>query len=130
MRLIAISNRVPLPTAISGAGGLAVGLRDALAESGGIWFGWSGSHAAERKSVPSVVQEDNISFATLPLTAQDFERYYTGYSNSVLWPPFHERLHAMEYQEAFRLAYEDVNGYFGPVAASLIRPDDVVWVHD
>ncbi|MFU8816742.1 MAG: alpha,alpha-trehalose-phosphate synthase (UDP-forming) [Pseudomonadales bacterium] len=130
MRLVAISNRVPLPTAISGAGGLAVGLRDALAEFGGIWFGWSGSRTTERESSPSVVQEDNISFATLPLTDQDFERYYAGYANSVLWPLFHERLHAMEYHEAFRIAYEDVNAYFGQAAATLLQPDDVVWIHD
>ncbi len=130
MRLVVISNRVPLPTAKTGAGGLAVALRDALSETGGIWFGWSGSQTAERKSVPSVVHEDNIAFTTLPLTQRDFDRYYLGYSNSVLWPLFHERLHAMEYQETFRAAYDDVNAYFGQVAASLLAPGDVVWVQD
>jgi trehalose 6-phosphate synthase len=130
LRLVVISNRVPLPTAKTGAGGLAVALRDALSESGGIWFGWSGSRTSERKSVPSVVQEDNISFTTLPLSEEDFENYYAGYANRVLWPLFHERLHAMEYQEAYRTSYQEVNAHFGQVASGLVTADDVVWVHD
>ena len=37
---------------------------------------------------------------------------YGGYANSVLWPLFHEQLHAMEYRETFKTAYHDVNAYF------------------
>src|SRR5689334_1908093 len=40
-RLIVVSNRVALPKDIR-AGGLASALKGALAERGGIWFGWSG----------------------------------------------------------------------------------------
>lgn len=130
MRLIAISNRVPAPTARTGAGGLAVALRDALSSSGGIWFGWSGSRAAERPGVPSVVHEDNISFTTVPLTQKDFDEYYCGFANSVLWPLFHERLHAMDYQELYRQTYQEVNAYFATRATEFIESDDTVWIHD
>lgn len=130
MRLVVISNRVPAPTARSGAGGLAVALRDALADSGGVWFGWSGTRARERASAPAVVQQEGISFTTVPLTRDDFENYYGGYANSVLWPLFHEQLHAMEYRETFKTAYHDVNAYFADHAASIIQPNDVTWVHD
>ncbi len=130
MRLVVISNRVPAPTARTGAGGLAVALRDALSENGGVWFGWSGSHSGERTGVPSVVNEDNIAFTTLPLTLEDFDEYYCGYANSVLWPLFHERLHAMDYQEPYRQRYDSVNEYFATRAAEVIEPDDTVWIHD
>ena len=41
-RLVVVSNRVP---DLSGgvAGGLAAGVHDALTETGGLWFGWSGA---------------------------------------------------------------------------------------
>ncbi len=130
MRLVVFSNRVPAPTARTGAGGLAVALRDALSESGGVWFGWSGSRAVERTGTPSVVQEDNISFTTLPLTEEDFKEYYCGYANSVLWPLFHERLHAMDYRDAYRSRYQSVNDYFATRAAEILQPEDLVWVHD
>ena len=43
-RLVVVSNRVaPLSgKQAASAGGLAVGVHAALAESGGLWFGWSG----------------------------------------------------------------------------------------
>ncbi len=130
MRLFVISNRVPAPNARTGAGGLAVALRDALSDSGGVWLGWSGRRTGKRSSEPSVVTEDGIAFTTVDLTEHDFEHYYSGYANSVLWPLLHEQLHAMEFRESFRQAYEDVNAYYADTAASLIEPDDVVWVHD
>ena len=130
MRLIVISNRVPAPSARTGAGGLAVALRDALSESGGVWFGWSGRSGQERQTAPAVVDEDGIAFTTVDLTEHDFEHYYGGYANSVLWPLFHEQLHAMEFRESFLKAYQDVNGYFADLAAAIIAPDDVTWVHD
>ena len=40
-RLVVVSNRVTLP-GVNQAGGLAVALRAALEEEGGLWFGWSG----------------------------------------------------------------------------------------
>jgi trehalose 6-phosphate synthase len=130
LRLVVISNRVPAPTARSGAGGLAVALRDALADSGGVWFGWSGTRSRERVMIPTVVQEEGISFTTVPLTSHDFDQYYGGYANSVLWPLFHEMLHAMEYREPYKNAYHDVNAHFADHAATIIGPNDVTWVHD
>ena len=42
-RLIIVSNRVaPISEGGPAAGGLAVGVYDALKETGGMWFGWSG----------------------------------------------------------------------------------------
>jgi len=47
-RLVVVSNRVaPIRTGKAAAGGLAVGVYDALRQSGGIWFGWSGDISAD-----------------------------------------------------------------------------------
>ena len=42
-RLIVVSNRVAAgEDTRPSAGGLAVGVMDALKETGGVWFGWNG----------------------------------------------------------------------------------------
>ena len=78
-RLIVVSNRVALPKDIR-AGGLASALKGALAERGGIWFGWSGR---DRRAKPRFdVQKDPvypIKYATLDLNREDYEGYYTGF---------------------------------------------------
>ena len=46
-RLIIVSNRVaPISEGEPAAGGLAIGVYDALKETGGMWFGWSGEVVA------------------------------------------------------------------------------------
>lgn len=42
-RLVVVSNRVaPIQEGEATAGGLAAGVLDALKQTGGLWFGWSG----------------------------------------------------------------------------------------
>ena len=72
------------------AGGLAVGVYDALRQAGGIWFGWSG----EVSATPTINTEEvgNITYVTLPLNKRDYDHYYRGFSNATLWPIFHYRI--------------------------------------
>jgi trehalose 6-phosphate synthase len=41
-RIVIVSNRLADPRKTA-AGGLAVAIGDALQDSGGLWFGWSGA---------------------------------------------------------------------------------------
>lgn len=129
MKLIVVSNRVASPNAEEQAGGLTVALRDALTESGGVWFGWSG-RSDGRESAPSVVREGGTAFATLSLSERDLDQYYRGYANSVVWPLFHERLNVVKYRERYRTSYMDVNAYFAKHLERFIDRDDQVWVQD
>ena len=56
-RLIVVSNRVAIPSrdGTNQAGGLAVAVRSLLKRNGGLWFGWSGTVAAE----DDVTTQDN-----------------------------------------------------------------------
>lgn len=133
MSLITISNRVALPSQLQGAqGGLAVGLRTALEESGGLWYGWDGRHAAQLPDPrPLAVQHANgVRYATLQLTRSEYERFYLGFSNQVLWPLFHYRLPYVHCDRVDRGGYWAVNRLF---AARLPELPDVrapIWVHD
>ena len=101
-RLVVVSNRVADLENASQSGGLAVALADALRERGGIWFGWDGEVVpAGTRVPPNVTTYGNVTTITLPLTRKDYNQFYVGYSNSVLWPVFHYRLDLANHESSF-----------------------------
>src|SRR5579883_2507398 len=90
-RLVVVSNRVALATAEGKglAGGLAVAVLAALRRSGGIWFGWSGEVSDAPPTAAELTPGDNFTYATLALARRDYDQYYNGFANRVLWPLFH-----------------------------------------
>jgi len=130
-RLVVVSNRVADLRKSSQSGGLAVALADALAERGGLWFGWDGRKIGRAdREAPKVEQIGNITKVTVPLSTADYREYYLGYSNSVLWPLLHYRLDLVGYQTAFFEGYGRVNAKFADALVGHLRPDDLIWVHD
>jgi trehalose 6-phosphate synthase len=130
-RLVVVSNRVADPSQSARAGGLAVGILDTLRDTGGLWFGWDGTTVAEDEPTEvSVAQHDGISTATMPLSEKDYQDYYHGFSNSVLWPVFHNRLDLAKISSEAVGGYRRVNEGFAEALARLIEPDDLIWVHD
>lgn len=130
-RLVVVSNRVSDLSQDSRSGGLAVALGDALRETGGLWFGWDGEvteQAAGRR--PHLQMADNITLATVPLNKTEYENFYLGFSNSVLWPALHYRLDLVDFDVAHLEAYRSVNERFADALSELLRPDDVIWVQD
>jgi trehalose 6-phosphate synthase len=133
-RLIVVSNRVaPIAEGQGTAGGLAVGVFDALRDTGGIWFGWSGevvSGTATVSNEPSIVTKGNITYATVGLNRKDYDQYYRGFANATLWPIFHYRVDLSRYQREEYHGYRRVNTQFAHQLKALVQPDDVLWVHD
>ncbi|MGH6945264.1 MAG: alpha,alpha-trehalose-phosphate synthase (UDP-forming) [Geminicoccaceae bacterium] len=130
-RLVVVSNRVALAgKGKQSSGGLVTGVLDALREAGGIWFGWSGEIAAKRPAKPRVTEADGLTYATLDLTREDHDGYYNGFSNATLWPLFHYRLDLVQFTRRDFAAYQRVNTLFANDLVPMLRPDDLVWVHD
>jgi trehalose 6-phosphate synthase len=131
-RLVVVSNRVAMeaPGSKGAAGGLAVAVQAALRSSGGIWFGWSGEVTAQPATAPVLVQGDGLLYATLDLARQDYEQYYNGFANRVLWPLFHYRPGFVDFKRADFAGYMRVNRQFAAQLAPLLRESDFVWVHD
>ena len=96
-RLVVVSNRVGIPDRNTRAGGLEVAIRPALKRHGGLWFGWSGRVADG--SIPAVktVTHDNTTYATVDLSKDDYQEFYNGFANRVLWPILHYRLDLAEF---------------------------------
>lgn len=131
-RLIVISNRVAVPESASeaSAGGLAVAVQAALSGREGIWFGWSGRVTEEPDHEPTIRKVGGTTYVVLDLAPGDFSEYYNGFANRVLWPILHYRLDLAEFTRSDLSGYQRVNTYFADRLSRILRPDDVVWVHD
>ncbi|MCW5729491.1 MAG: trehalose-6-phosphate synthase [Alphaproteobacteria bacterium] len=130
-RLVVVSNRVSLPRErTSRAGGLAIALREVLQRRGGLWFGWSGETAAETSAQPRLVEGGAVTYALMDLDRADHRSFYVGYANSTLWPLCHYRLGLIEFRREDFEGYQRVNARFAEALRALLRPDDLVWVHD
>jgi trehalose 6-phosphate synthase len=129
-RLVIVSNRVPVPkTRGATAGGLAVALKDTLAP-GALWFGWNGRITAQTPQVPSLVDSRGVIYATIDLSAEDYKRFYVGFANGALWPLLHFRVGLLHFRREDYQGYLDVNRAFAEALVKLLRPDDIVWIHD
>jgi trehalose 6-phosphate synthase len=131
-RLIIVSNRVavPEPGNKQMAGGLVVAVKAALRNRTGVWFGWSGKIEETETAEPRIVERNHITYAVIDLSKNDFEEYYNGLANRVLWPILHYRVDLQEYSRADHSGYMRVNRQFADRLSAFLREDDVVWVHD
>jgi trehalose 6-phosphate synthase len=130
-RLIIVSNRVaPISEGGPAAGGLAVGVYDALKETGGMWFGWSGEVLSSGQPQIQVEERGPVTFATIGLARRDYDQYYRGFSNATLWPAFHYRADLIQYDRHDFEGYCRVNTWLAQQLVPLLRADDVIWVHD
>jgi trehalose 6-phosphate synthase len=127
-RIVAVSNRVAVGSKSSG--GLAVGVLAALEEYGGVWFGWNGEVVNGAVPDPAIEQRGKVTYATMPLGRGDFDDYYNGFSNNILWPLFHFQLGMFRYDRRQFEAYCRVNALFARKLAPLLEPGDLIWVHD
>jgi trehalose 6-phosphate synthase len=129
-RLIVVSNRVSVPSQSSAAGGLAVAIRDLLAECGGLWFGWSGKIARRSSNAANVLVRRGVTYATVNLSPTDHHAYYNSYSNSTLWPLLHYRLGLVAFDRAAFQGYLKVNRNMAAMLRPFLDPSDIIWVHD
>jgi len=131
-RLVVISNRVADPRKPA-AGGLAVALGESLQQTGGLWFGWSG-HIVEGGTAGEgevhKQQAGPVTLAMIDLSREDHDSYYLGYSNDVLWPVFHYRLDLAHFDAGFIGGYRRVNQLFARKVMPMLKPDDIIWIHD
>jgi trehalose 6-phosphate synthase len=127
-RLVVVSNRVPAATSGAQAGGLAVALAGLMDRRGGMWFGWSGKISNEHTVTSH--QEGSVQYATIDLTQPELDGYYNQFANSTLWPLLHSMPELMVYDRRSALAYRQVNQKITDSLAPLLRPTDMLWIHD
>ena len=133
--LVVVSNRLPVDLVVdadgnegwrSSPGGLVTALEPVMREADGAWVGWAG--VAGREFEP--FENDGISIVPVPLSAEDLELYYEGFSNDTLWPLYHDVIAPPSYHREWWDAYVHVNRRFAAAAAAVAAPGATVWVHD
>jgi len=132
-RLVVVSNRVAIPDGKGGgrAGGLEVAVKAAFRHRQGVWFGWSGKVARKGDAVATTtVRHGDVDYVTTSLRSEDYEEYYNGFANRVLWPVLHYRFDLTEFSRRDLSGYMRVNEHFASELDKILRPDDIVWVHD
>jgi trehalose 6-phosphate synthase len=110
------------------AGGLEVAVLAALKRHPGIWFGWSGRTATKLET--RTIDAGDISYVVTDLPREDYNEYYNGFANRVLWPILHYRLDLAEFTRRDLSGYMRVNEHFAAELHKVLRPDDVIWAHD
>lgn len=129
-RLVLASNRLPDPNNPA-AGGLAVALGEMMYKTKGLWIGCSGKTTDEPspKSVRTV-QYGDTTLVQVDLSQQHHDNYYAGFSNSVLWPVFHNKAKHAVLNPAYFEDYKQVNKILASHLAPMLKDDDILWIHD
>jgi trehalose 6-phosphate synthase len=146
---VVVANRLPVDEVAPGSwrrspGGLVTALHPVLAAQAGTWVGWTGSATDERRlagpaHVPAhdegqprsePFEMEGMRLRPIALTADEVERYYEGFSNSSLWPLYHDAVETPVYKRSWWDSYQRVNQRFAQAAAEEAAPGATVWVQD
>jgi trehalose 6-phosphate synthase len=129
---VVVSNRVSVPSGDGAkrAGWLEVSLRPALQLNGGVWLGWSGKVGAAGQMRTRSVRHNNVEYVVSDLSKDDYNEYYDGFANRMLWPILHYRLDLAEFARQDLSGYFRVNDHFANELEKFIQADDLIWVHD
>lgn len=139
-RLLVVSNRLPVVVSQDeegwqvspGSGGLVTALAPVIKANHGLWVGWPG--CGDEAPIASLFEkfgaEEGYRLAPVPLSEEEVEKYYLGFSNETLWPLFHDLLGNCRFSTENWLAYGKVNKRFAEVVAEQALDDDLIWVHD
>jgi trehalose 6-phosphate synthase len=112
------------------AGGLEVAVRASLNRMPGIWFGWSGRITPKPSNTIQEIKSGKTTYNLIDLAKADHQEYYNGFANRVLWPILHYRVDLAEFSRRDLTGYLRVNDHFAAHLVNVLKPDDLVWVHD
>lgn len=132
---VVVANRLPVDRVVSpegvtswrtSPGGLVTALEPVMSRQGGAWIGW---HGAPDETVAPFTH-DGYEVIPVPLSSDEFEEYYEGFSNATLWPLYHDTVAFPEYHREWWDAYVVVNRRFAEAAAEVAAEGATVWVQD
>ncbi|MDD4160814.1 MAG: trehalose-6-phosphate synthase, partial [Synergistaceae bacterium] len=142
-RFLVVSNRLPVTISSSGqkleakasSGGLVNALNPVLKNRGGFWIGWPGGLgnlkiSAMKEILGPLSKISGYRFLPVVLTADDIEEFYNGFSNSTLWPLFHDFLSRCSFSPAYWKGYIRANEKFAKVILGHSSENDFIWVND
>lgn len=129
-QFVVVANRLPVDRVegqwVASPGGLVAALAPVLKANKGCWVGWPGEPGASFEPFDN----DGITLHPVELDSEDFHLFYEGFSNSTLWPLYHDLIVTPQYHRSWWQRYRSVNEKFARVAADVAAPGATVWVQD
>lgn len=133
---VVVSNRLPVDQTTddqgntlwqTSPGGLVTAMKPVVSSRPSAWVGWAGS--SDGKHIDPFSFEGTTLFP-VALSAKDYADYYEGFSNSTLWPLFHDVIVPPTYHRHWWERYRAMNERFTEQAAAIAAEGGIVWVHD
>ncbi len=139
---IIVSNRLPVSVKKTesgklefypSSGGLATSMSGLAKRKGSVWIGWPGMvnedlTKEDKQKITAELAKQNCK--PVFLTRRQFEGFYNGYSNSVLWPHLHTMPIEAKVAQDWWKVYKEVNELFAKAVARYQKPKSTIWVHD
>jgi trehalose 6-phosphate synthase/phosphatase len=96
-----------------------------------LWIG-SASFNEKQWSKLNKRKLEQLAFQVNPIffDKKIYNKFYNGFCNATLWPLFHYFPSYVEFDNETFKHYEEVNRIFADSINALLRPNDIVWVHD
>jgi trehalose 6-phosphate synthase len=144
---VVVANRLPVAASTDddgtttwsrSPGGLVSALEPTLRGVDAVWVGWSGRNAPD----PYASEDWGLRLDPVPegigpcaldeveLTLDEVDGFYEGFSNSALWPLYHDGIATPSFHRHHWEPYREVNRKFADRVAVLAAEGATVWVHD
>lgn len=145
VQIIIVSNRLPISIKKDAGklvysdslGGLATGLSTYVKDrANSLWIGWPGiaSDDLSQKDKEDITKElGKNRYIPVFLSQNQIDKFYGGYSNSLIWPLFHELPLKEKNQDLINdwwQTYRSVNNLFTQTIMHYAQENTQVWVHD
>ncbi len=139
--VIIVSNRLPVSVSkVNGelkftqsGGGLATSMSFYTERRNSKWIGWPGIVSDE------LTEQDKQNITKrlaksrcypVFLSRKQIDAFYNGFSNSILWPYFHNLPTNLTNHKTYWKAYRQVNLLFAETVLAVSQPKSIIWVHD
>jgi trehalose 6-phosphate synthase/phosphatase len=143
-QVLIVSNRLPVSVAkVNGklnfsasVGGVATGLASYLEDSANQWIGWPGianDDLTDDDREIIIAELQKRSCIPVFLSQQEIDDFYSGFSNSILWPALHSmklKLPDESLVKQWWRSYKQVNKLFAEEITNHAANAGTVWVHD
>ncbi len=133
--LVIVANRLPVDQVVQpdgstawrkSPGGLVTAIEPVMRANDGTWIGWPGGTEEDLEPF----EDDGMRLVPMSMTAEEIEGHYEGFSNSTLWPLYHDLVAKPEFHREWWDFYVGVNERFAAKAAEQAAEGATVWVHD
>lgn len=133
--IVVVANRLPVDRVVRpdgsvvwqpSPGGLVTAMEPVVRELGCTWVGWTGDIGTHTEPFT----EGAMRLVPVELDESEFEGYYEGFSNSTLWPLYHDVIAQPGFHREWWETYRRVNQRFAEAAAASAPQNSIVWVHD